>query len=75
MLMSSGPTGSIGGTSQWHSHKKNSPILEECIIFGFLLNSDAIQLVKKKYNNLLLGENMHLQNKWARKTELNKSAS
>ncbi len=28
----------------------------------------------KKYNNLLLGGNVHLQNKWAEKTELNRSA-
>ncbi len=45
------------GTSHWHSHK-NSQILEECIIFCFPLNSDAIQvlnfcLLYTKYYNYI----------------------
>ncbi len=32
------------GISQWHSHY-NSPMLEECVIFGFPSNSDSIQVL------------------------------
>ncbi len=36
---------STTGTSQWHSHKKKTPNFEECIIFGFPLHGDAIQVL------------------------------